>query len=425
MERQDRLEHGVRLVLVAGDVGVLVQAEDFGLRDQRERLDKLDKLLHVLSLGAGVRRAGAEGEVVGENFGDDVVVQQVVHQPPVLVVRDPSSVVDLSAQDADHLVGDLLVVVNHHLDLALAHVEVAVGEVVPDVPTQRAKLAPVLDHGVEEADGEQQPLVARRVLALVHVLIRDSGVRSDQVGFQTLRGLERHLDAVLQDRDRERGRRHGGEPEPEVRVHGLGVDRLADDVELGHPRLRQVAVLQTHPHALLHGPLDHRLRLGPLALAQRHLVEPLQHLLLLAQFEEVRHRIRTRGQHEDERRVHPGLCVARLQVEGRRLDEPAAQLGGHKVGDAEHEPIGSDAPDHQQLLELVQLSVEGVVQRETVRLAALKVFSVVVHARGEGVGESGKGGQVGRVDHLDPDLLGDPLGGGVLRGDVGVGGTGE
>ena len=197
LQGQDCFEHGVCLVLVAGDVRVLVQAENLRLRDQRERLDKLDKFLHVLRLRAWVVGRGREGEVVGENLGDDVAVQHVVHQPPVLRIRHPAAVVDLAAQHSDHLVRDLLVVVNHHLNLPLAHVEVAVGEVVPDVPAERTKLTPVLDHRVEEADGEQEPLVARRVLALVHVLIRDAGVGTNQVSLETLRWLERHLDAVL------------------------------------------------------------------------------------------------------------------------------------------------------------------------------------------------------------------------------------
>ena len=39
--------------------------------------------------------------------------------------------------------------------------------------------------------------MARRVLALIHVLIRDAGVGTNQVSLETLRWLERHLDAVL------------------------------------------------------------------------------------------------------------------------------------------------------------------------------------------------------------------------------------
>eukprot|EP00983_Pelagomonas_calceolata_P008822 286699-Pelagomonas_calceolata.AAC.3 len=47
-----------------------------------------------------------------------------------------------------------------------------------------------------------------------------------QVGLKALGRLQRHLDAVLQDGDREVGAGHGRQPQPEVLVHLVGLDAL-------------------------------------------------------------------------------------------------------------------------------------------------------------------------------------------------------
>ena len=232
--------------------------------------------------------------------------------------------------------------------------------------------------------------------------------------------LERHLDAVLQDGHGERRARHGSQPQAEVLVHAIRIDVFHDLIELGHPRLREMAVLQADPHALVHGELDQALCLGALALSQRHLIEPLQHLHLRRELEQIRHRIRAAGQHEDERSVDAALGVARLKVERRRLDEPPAQLCRHEILHREHESIRADASSDEKFLERVQLAVERRVQRVTMCVRGLKVRPVMFDVLRERLFETLVRGQARHVDDLDPHLLGDPLGRGVGLRDVRV-----
>ena len=64
------------------------------------------------------------------------------------------------------------------------------------------------------------------------------------------------------------GRWVAGEPEAELWVAAVWAEVLADLLQGGHPGHGQVAVLQAHPGALLHGHLDHAGSDGTLVLAQ-------------------------------------------------------------------------------------------------------------------------------------------------------------
>ena len=58
LQREHRLEHRVRLVLIARDVGVLVQTENLRFRHQRKFADVLDEILHRLRARADVVARG-------------------------------------------------------------------------------------------------------------------------------------------------------------------------------------------------------------------------------------------------------------------------------------------------------------------------------------------------------------------------------
>eukprot|EP00959_Pyramimonas_sp_CCMP1952_P450335 9429156-Pyramimonas_sp.AAC.1 len=87
-----------------------------------------------------------------------------------------------------------------------------------------------------------------------------------EVGADASGRLVGHLDAVLKHRHRKLRRRVGGHPQPEVGVHCVRLEALADTLQRGHPARRQVAVLQQHPGAHALRLRDERRRLGPLPL---------------------------------------------------------------------------------------------------------------------------------------------------------------
>lgn len=64
---------------------------------------------------------------------------------------------------------------------------------VPDVPAQRAKLAPVLHHGMEQGHAEQQAPPLRGLGTLMQVGFAEACVRAKHVGLQTLQARKRTL----------------------------------------------------------------------------------------------------------------------------------------------------------------------------------------------------------------------------------------
>eukprot|EP00964_Phaeocystis_antarctica_P059208 scaffold35160_cov25-Phaeocystis_antarctica.AAC.1 len=108
LEREDGREHRVGLVLRAGDVGVIVQAEYLGPRVHGQLLhgqllDHLEVALLVLGGDGLVVAARAEGVGHAQHVLVDEVVQLVLDGAPVPGVRHAPAVVDLRGELRDHL----------------------------------------------------------------------------------------------------------------------------------------------------------------------------------------------------------------------------------------------------------------------------------------------------------------------------------
>mmetsp|Transcript_116989 Transcript_116989/g.283707 ORF Transcript_116989/g.283707 Transcript_116989/m.283707 type:complete len:269 (+) Transcript_116989:915-1721(+) len=192
----------------------------------------------------------------------------------VPVIRNASSVVDLARHVRERIPRNVWLLFQEHLEVKDGGLQVRVVKLVQDVPTQRAKLAALLDIRVEEAHSQsellpgldlRQALLAapghKLAMAIFEVRPRRHvAERPGQVRTDTLRGFVRELDTVLENGDREVLRRHRGQPQAEAlmdRRHlvALQVHPVAQTInnllQLWHPRPRQVTVLKEHPIACL------------------------------------------------------------------------------------------------------------------------------------------------------------------------------
>ncbi len=97
--------------------------------------------------------------------------------------------------------------------------QVFVGELVGDVPANGSKFSSILNDSVEEAEAEEQSLKLVYFFAVVEVFLIHISVGPEQVVSESLRGLNCHLNAVLQDRNGEVLSGHRCQPEPKVFVH--------------------------------------------------------------------------------------------------------------------------------------------------------------------------------------------------------------
>ena len=126
-------------------------------------------------------------------------------------------------------------------------------------------------------------------------------VRPLQVCLNAPGWLRGHLEAALQDRFREVIDRHRRQDQPKVLMDIVVLDELGhDDLELGHPRLVQVTVLQEDPVSLDLAFGDQSGGLGPLPRAETHDPESAAHALALGVVADLLHRVDSLAQHEDD-----------------------------------------------------------------------------------------------------------------------------
>ena len=268
---------------------------------------------------------------------------------------------------------------------------------------------------MEEREAEEDLPVELGLVGRLELLLGGRGEGRPQVGADTLWRLVGHLDAVLQHRHGELGGGHRCEPEAEGRVGLVRVDVLDLLLERAHPADVEVAVHEQHPPPAVLAVLDKLLSLGPLALAERDVVEPVGHARVLGVGDDAADGVGARGQDEDERQARVGVLEGRVQVGRRRLDETAAELRLDVELDARHDIVGTDRAQHAELLEPIELRLPHARQR--VRLGRDRV----VH-RPPGVGLLVQVGQdaledveLVQVDKLDPGRGGEPVELGLLQ----------
>ena len=112
---------------------------------------------------------------------------------------------------ADCIVGQVVIAIDKHLELADTDAQIGLIEAVGDVEAERPKLATLLDEGVKEAEAVKEALEGQ-VLAMLNIVkeahVTDGVVEvgAEQVHAQTSWRFIGHFDAVLEHRDRELGR---------------------------------------------------------------------------------------------------------------------------------------------------------------------------------------------------------------------------
>mmetsp|Transcript_34849 Transcript_34849/g.109443 ORF Transcript_34849/g.109443 Transcript_34849/m.109443 type:complete len:531 (-) Transcript_34849:195-1787(-) len=248
--------------------------------------------------------------------------------------------------------------------------------------------------------------------AALELLVRDDVVELEHVRAQAARRLRRHLDAALQDRDGELGRRRRAQPQAVARVRVLRLDVVLDDLlEARHPREHQVAVREEHPVPRPQAVLQHAHRRRRLALPERAVVHVDVHLL--REREHVRRGVHARREHEDERRVRVRRLVDGAEVEGRRVHEIGAHVLAHEVGRREEAAVHAQRAQDAHLLQVRALVLpvawQALVLRRVAQVPGLPVARDLLEARHE----ARKGAELVQLRHVVPGGLVHPLLAGV------------
>mmetsp|Transcript_98393 Transcript_98393/g.212145 ORF Transcript_98393/g.212145 Transcript_98393/m.212145 type:complete len:1113 (+) Transcript_98393:229-3567(+) len=345
------------------EAGVVVEPEGLGRGADGQRPDVGQ---HVLQRVVGAGRRG----VVDARGGELVILRQDLRRVEVLqddddganilVVRDAAAVVGLRHHVVERLPGHAIELVEETPQLLARDLAVRLREAVHDVPAHRAEAAALQDEAVEEAEPEEHLLELKRLVAAVEPLVVEAEVGAEERLLQALRRLDRHLDAHLQDGDRELRRGAGGKPKPEVRVHLGRVQLLHEGLERGHEARGQVAVLQQHPLAVLAALLDARNGLRSLALAQTDGVDLGEHVQALGKLLDVVHGVAARRKDVDQGERGTRVIVAHLQVQRRRLQEDPAKLVLDDRHQALRHGVRAEGEEQQRLLQRRALQLEVV-----------------------------------------------------------------
>eukprot|EP00955_Chlamydomonas_euryale_P045403 353142-Chlamydomonas_euryale.AAC.4 len=236
-----------------------------------------------------------------------------------------------------------------------------------------------------------------------------------EVGAQPLWRLRRHLGRALQDRDGEVRVGAAGQPQPEVGVRRLGLERLDKLVKLGQPAGHEVAVGEEHPRAFAQPVLDQPRRHRRLALPKRDRVKARQHALLRRELAQRVGRVHAGRQHKDERRRRRRVGVRLAQVQHRRLDKLAA----HGVGDVrrggEDDAVRAQAAHHDHALQLCALGLPLRRHLGRLRLVLAVPSLPLALAAVKALHDAGKVGQRVKLRDVVPRLLRDPRRRGVGR----------
>jgi len=275
--------------LLAGDVGVLVQTEDFRVVVQRHLVDHLPHAGKLQVVGRVVLPRGREVVNAGHYLRIHVRLEERLNEPHVLIVGDTPAIVDLGDDHVQRLVRDDCLRVHVLFDLQVGSVEVRVHPVVGDVPADGAEFAPLQNYGVEEGQREEQLLELARLVGGVVELVLDLVVGPRQVGLKAFGRLVGELDAGLEHGHRELGRGHAGQPQAVQGVNLRLVLVLLDLLQRLQPADGQVAVLQADPVAVASAAHDVLSGFLALSLPERQDLQFFKHALGPRQFEEVAH----------------------------------------------------------------------------------------------------------------------------------------
>ena len=205
-------------------------------------------------------------------------------------------------------------------DKLSAGIEVSPVKLVRNIPAERAKLAPLLHHCVEKGNGVEHGRPGR-VVGVVQGVLRDVAVGPLEAGPDALGRFVGEFERHLQQPDGKVLVDLGGQPEPKVGVHLVGVeDRLHDLVAKVK---REMAVLQHQPVPVDDGVGDHLA--GTLLLSLTHGKRPEVLHAQPGQRLDLARGVGASGEEADERDPVVRLIQHRLQVQHRVFQEVSAK----------------------------------------------------------------------------------------------------
>lgn len=148
-----------------------MHAEGLGRGRQRQSLDIFQDSHLGFRIGCIIDTTGRVLVRFSEGFGTDIRANDLFDQDFVLIVGDTAAIVDIGPQVLNDFERNMVIFIQEYLQLTFANHEIFVGEVVGNIPADRAKFAAFLNDGMEEAKAEEQFLEGFRILAIIEFFV--------------------------------------------------------------------------------------------------------------------------------------------------------------------------------------------------------------------------------------------------------------
>lgn len=123
----------------------------------------------------------------------DVCAEDCDDKSGVLIISDSTSIVDLSTNIVESLVGNEIVCLYKRLELSPAHNKVLIREGIWDVPADGSELSSILHDSMEEGETEKKLFVRIRFGAFFKVLDVECLICTEHILSETAGWFKGHL----------------------------------------------------------------------------------------------------------------------------------------------------------------------------------------------------------------------------------------
>lgn len=122
-------------------------------------MNVVDISLEISCLNAVIDTTFTELISISHDITVDVIFQNCFDESDILIICDSTAVIDLSSQEVDDLVRNVIVFIQQHFQLFLTDGQILIGEFISNIPTYSTELSTILNDSVEQGKSKEEFLV--------------------------------------------------------------------------------------------------------------------------------------------------------------------------------------------------------------------------------------------------------------------------
>jgi hypothetical protein len=228
-----------------------MEAKNFRGILHRQAFDVLTVDFNRSIAGSVVEATGGVKVPVFQIFNAIVLLKGSEKAAAIVVVGNTATIVNVTSHEHKGIPWNFILFIQENFEHSKTGFKIRIIELIGSVPTKRSEFTTLLNNGMHECESKDKLAPDFRFLAVVEVVLAKVSKGTLEVGFDSAGRLGSHLNRVLESRDGEVGCWHRSEEKTEVRIDIAGFLEVEHNLlEVGHPGLHQMAILQHHPSSV-------------------------------------------------------------------------------------------------------------------------------------------------------------------------------